>query len=128
MNDLGMIAGLDLGSRANSSASAGEKRTSSIELGRTSSPEAAKGIAEQEVKAEIKESSVEQAVVELNSYIQNERRDLFFSLEGSPGEMVVRVVDRESGELIRQMPNQVVLDLAANVRQNEPLQLIDMQG
>ena len=69
-----------------------------------------------------------QAVVELNSYIQSERRDLFFSLEDTSGEMVVRVVDCESGELIRQMPNQVVLDLAASVRQNEPLQLINMQG
>ena len=128
MNDLGMITGLDVGNRANSSANVGEKRTSSVEAGRTLTPEAAKAVAEQEVKAEIKESSVKQAVVELNSYIQNEKRDLFFSVEGNSGDMVVRVVDRETGDLIRQIPNQVVLDLAANVRQNEPLQLVNMQG
>jgi len=104
----------------------GDKRNSTVETGQGLPPQKAQVDAEAEVK--LPESVVGQAVAELNSYVQSEKRDLFFSVEDTSGDTVVRVVDRESGELIRQIPNQVVLDLAAKVKQNEPLQLINMQG
>lgn len=72
--------------------------------------------------------TVSQAVADLNRYVQNEQRDLLFSMDSGTGDMVVRVLDRDSGDLIRQIPNQIVLDLAARARENEPVQLIDMQG
>ncbi|MBU3071162.1 flagellar protein FlaG [Aestuariicella sp. G3-2] len=76
----------------------------------------------------VTESGVNQAIAELNSYVQNEQRDLMFSLDEGTGDMIVRVIDRSSGDLIRQIPHEVVLDLAAKARENEPLQLISMQG
>lgn len=126
MNDIRMPSGAGLGTNANTVASIGEKRRSAVETGQTLPPQPAQVEVESETK--VPESAVGQAVAELNSYVQSEKRDLFFSVEDTSGDMVVRVVDRESGELIRQIPNQVVLDLAAKVRQNEPLQLINMQG
>jgi len=110
----------------NASTPIGDKRNSTVETGQALPPQKAQLDAEAEVK--LPESVVGQAVAELNSYVQSEKRDLFFSVEDNSGDMVVRVVDRDSGELIRQIPNQVVLDLAAKVKQNEPLQLINMQG
>lgn len=88
------------------------------------------GIAAEPAKADfpVTESGVNQAIAELNSYIQNEQRDLMFSLDEGTGDMIVRVIDRSSGDLIRQIPHEVVLDLAAKARENEPLQLISMQG
>lgn len=80
--------------------------------------------AEQAASAE----AVTQAVADLNAYLQNEQRDLRFSVDDGSGEMVVRVVDRESGELIRQIPNEITLALAARARQDEPLQLVNLQG
>lgn len=126
MNDIRMPSGAGLGVNANAVASIGEKRRSAVETGQALPPQPAQVEAESEAK--VPESAVGQAVAELNSYVQSEKRDLFFSVEDTSGDMIVRVVDRESGELIRQIPNQVVLDLAAKVRQNEPLQLINMQG
>lgn len=96
--------------------------------------EAGKNLPLESVTAVVQETgeavseTVSQAVAELNRYVQNEQRDLLFSMDSGSGDMVVRVVDRESGELIRQIPNQIVLDLAARARENEPIQLIDMQG
>ncbi|WP_439134330.1 flagellar protein FlaG [Pseudomaricurvus sp.] len=106
-----------------STAGAGIKSSSVAETGKTLPHEVA-------VTATTAQSSekVNQAVAELNSYIQNEQRDLMFHVDEDTGDTVVRVVDRSSGDLIRQIPNDVVLDLAAKARDNEPLQLISMQG
>lgn len=71
---------------------------------------------------------ITEAAEELNRFVQGEQRDLKFQVHEDSGEVVVRVVDRKSGDLIRQIPNDVVLELAAKVRDNEPLQLLSMQG
>lgn len=82
----------------------------------------------QEKRAAVADAAINEAVSELNNYVQHEQRDLMFSVDEGSGDVVVRVVDRTSGELIRQIPNDVVLDLAAKARDNEPLQLISMYG
>ncbi len=74
------------------------------------------------------EATINQAVADLNAYAQNEQRDLMFSVDERSGDMVVRVLDRDSGDLIRQIPNEVVIDLAAKARDNEGLQLVNMHG
>ncbi len=108
---------------------AGAKQVASAETGKTLPPEVAvlrENTQESGVKAS--KEGVSKAVAELNAYVQNEQRDLLFSVDEGSGDMVVRVVDRRSGDLIRQIPNEVVLHLAAKARDNEPLQLISMQG
>jgi flagellar protein FlaG len=40
-------------------------------------------------------------------------RELRFKVDENTGQTVVRVVDQETGRLIRQVPNQNVLDLNA---------------
>lgn len=79
-------------------------------------------------KPAVTEAVVHQAVAEINAYIQNEQRDLRFSVDDASGDVVVRVVDRETGDLIRQIPNEIVIDLAAKARDNEPFQLLNMYG
>jgi len=128
MNEIRMSAGQTYGPQTNAATTGDNSRKNTVSSQQPSSAEVAKVIAEQDAKAAAANSNVGNAVAELNSYVQSEKRDLFFSVEDKSGETIVRVVDRESGELIRQIPNQVVLDLAASVKQNEPLQLINMQG
>jgi len=103
-----------------------EQRKEAGDVGKSLPPQAGK------VAENLQEESVDQrlnsAVVELNKFVQSENRDLFFSIDDNLGEVVVRVVNRESGELIRQIPNEVVLDLAVKARDNEPLQLISTHG
>lgn len=69
-----------------------------------------------------------QAVAEMNQYIQNEQRDLQFSVDESSGHTIVRVVERNSGDLIRQIPNEVVIDLARHARSEESPPLISIYG
>lgn len=60
--------------------------------------------------------SVEDAVAKMNEYTQSMRRDLQFNLDESSGRMVVTVVDRTSKEVIRQIPDEVFLKMARNLK------------
>jgi len=71
---------------------------------------------------------LDRAVARMNEYIQAEQRDLQFSIDESSGQTVVRVTDRETGDLIRQIPNEVFLTLAEQARKNEAIQLISANG
>lgn len=71
---------------------------------------------------------ISQAVAQMNEYIQSEQRDLQFSVDDASGQTIVRVTDRESGELIRQIPNEVFLTLAEQARKNEAIHLISANG
>jgi flagellar protein FlaG len=55
---------------------------------------------------------VEQAVQQIQSYLNNSQRQLQFQVDSSSGRTIVRVVNPESGELIRQIPSEEVLKLA----------------
>lgn len=74
-----------------------------------------------------KDEAVEQAVAKLNDYVQNTERKLEFQLDDDSGEVVVRVYDRRSDELIRQIPNEEALELAKKLNQEEPLMLFSAQ-
>lgn len=106
-----------------SSASAGK----AVESGNTLPPatEAMKGGAKSTIDTAVQ---LDQAVAQMNEYIQAETRDLHFSVDQSSGQTVVRVVDRESGDLIRQIPNEVFLSMAERARKNEAIHLISANG
>ncbi|EGG95290.1 Flagellin protein flaG [gamma proteobacterium IMCC1989] len=72
--------------------------------------------------------NIEQAVTEINDYVQSVQRDLHFSVDKDSGETVVRVRDKESGELIRQIPEDIFLSLAQNLKDNQPIHLFDAHG
>lgn len=59
------------------------------------------------------DASVDQAVTQLQDHVQSVHRELRFKVDENTGQTVVRVVDQETGRLIRQVPNQNVLDLNA---------------
>jgi len=60
-------------------------------------------------------SDVQQAVSRLNDYAQSLRRDIQFSVDKSSGSTVIRVVDSNSGETIRQIPSEVMLAIAQSL-------------
>jgi flagellar protein FlaG len=63
---------------------------------------------------------LDNALADLQSRVQNVQRDLDFSVDDSTGDVVVKVVDRESGKVVRQFPSEEVLKLTE--------QLEDMQS
>ncbi len=55
---------------------------------------------------------VGEAVERIRSQVQNLQRDLSFSVDDSTGQVVVRVVDGDSGNVVRQIPSEDILRLA----------------
>lgn len=55
--------------------------------------------------------SAKKLVKEIQSYLDNLNIQLSFSIRDKTGDIVVRVLDRESGEVIRQLPPEDLLDL-----------------
>jgi len=76
-------------------------------------------------RAEASKEQVEEAVTQLNDYVQNVERNLQFNLDDESGKTVITVVDRQTSEVIRQIPDEVVLKLAQDLQQDEPLSLFN---
>jgi flagellar protein FlaG len=81
----------------------------------------------QQQKEAKKEEIVEKAVAKLNDYVQNTERKLEFQVDDDSGHTVVKVYDKNSEELIRQIPNEEALELAQRLNQEEPLMLFSAQ-
>ncbi len=62
---------------------------------------------------------VERAIAHLNDYVQSMQRDLQFSLDEASGKAIVRVIDRSTQEVVRQIPGDVALQLARNLKSQQ---------
>ncbi|MCQ4295094.1 flagellar protein FlaG [Pseudomonas stutzeri] len=65
--------------------------------------------------------SLQGAVTSIKDFVQTIRRDLNFDLDDSSGQMVVRVTDRATGEVVRQIPTEEALRLAENLEEARSL-------
>ena len=70
---------------------------------------------------------LEQAVAKLNDYVQNTERKLNFQLDEDAGLTIIRVFDKATDELIRQIPNEEAVSLAQKLNEEEPLLLFSAQ-
>lgn len=71
---------------------------------------------------------VEAAVAQMNEYIQSTQRDLHFSYDKASGETVVKVLDRSTQEVIRQIPDETFLKLAHTKDVDGNFQLFSAQA
>lgn len=72
--------------------------------------------AEQQQEEEARaEKALNEKVKELNDFVQNLKRDLHFSVDKETGRMVVRVVNAETDEVIKQIPSDEILKLAESL-------------
>jgi flagellar protein FlaG len=67
-----------------------------------------------DVNADIGER-VQAAVAQMNEFIQSTQRDLHFSYDRASGETVVKVLDRVTQDVIRQIPDSIFLKLAQSL-------------
>lgn len=68
---------------------------------------------------------IEHAVSSLNDYARSTQRELEFSIDNELGRPIVQVIDQRTKEVIRQIPNDVTLNLARNLQSN--LEQLDLQ-
>lgn len=62
---------------------------------------------------------VKAAAAEITKIVQNVQRNLNFSVDEDSGETVVKVIDAQSDEVIRQIPSEEMLALARRLRELE---------
>lgn len=70
--------------------------------------------------AKVQKPDLEQlteAVAKLNDHLQTINRDLYFSIDDASGQTVVKVVNSETDELIRQIPSEEVLRISQTIRE-----------
>ncbi len=65
--------------------------------------------------ADAMRGQLDSAVADIQKFVQASRRDLNFSIDESTGDVVVKVIDGESGKVVRQIPSEEVLKLAAQL-------------
>jgi flagellar protein FlaG len=63
-------------------------------------------------EAQAKESELlENVVSDLNNLVRELHRELQFSVDEDSGDTVVKVIDRETDEIVRQIPSEEVMEL-----------------
>ena len=67
--------------------------------------------AEKPPEKQLEKQDIEQSVQDLNSLVQELQRELRFSVDDNSGETVVKVVDRHTDEVVRQIPSEDILQL-----------------
>jgi len=70
---------------------------------------------------------IQAAVAHMNEYIQASQRDLMFSFDEESGHTVVKVLDRRTQEVIRQIPDDIFLQLARTLSPDDPIPLVRAQ-
>lgn len=65
----------------------------------------------------------QEAVKKLNDYVQNVQRSLEFDFDEEAGKSVITVVDRSTKEVIRQIPDEIAVELARNLNEEESVSL-----
>ena len=104
-NDIGTLHAV-LPRAVQSSPTAPETRTATAERSE-GSPDSAKQA--QQVKQD--ETPVHEVVSELNNLVRELHRELQFSVDEESGETVIKVVDQETDEVVRQIPSEDVVRL-----------------
>lgn len=66
---------------------------------------------------QLERDALEASVQDLNNLVQDLQRELRFSVDDESGQTVVSVVDRETKELLRQIPSEEVLQLRERMKE-----------
>jgi flagellar protein FlaG len=103
------------------SRSAPAKENAEAQVRQPSAPEGNDVPGDERIDMTVDEANASQAVVDLNDYAQRVGRDLHFSLDKESGKTIIRVLNSETKELIRQIPPEEVVELAQILEQTNDL-------
>ncbi|MCY1274018.1 FlaG protein [compost metagenome] len=67
--------------------------------------------------ASISRDRLDSAVTSISSFVQSLQRNLDFSVDEASGQVVIKVIDRDSGDLVRQIPSEEALRLAERLKE-----------
>jgi flagellar protein FlaG len=70
-------------------------------------------------------SNIEDAVQALNDHVQQLRRELQFSVDKNSGRTVITVLDKETRQIIRQIPPEDAVNFARRLNEGANLEIVD---
>ncbi len=79
----------------------------------------------QEPQKIIGTKELEEAVRNLNEHVKTIQRELHFSIDKDSGYTVIKVVDSETDEVIRQIPNEEAVKVAQKLVENTDFSLLN---
>jgi len=85
---------------------AAARQSAAAQAGKSLPPEAAPS-----------KEEVQEVVQQINKHVQQINRDLLFSVDDSSGRTVIRVVNSETEEVVRQIPSEEVLRILHNLQE-----------
>lgn len=85
-------------------------------------------VASDAVEAVPDRQQLDSAVTQLNDFVQSIQRDLKFSIDEDSGTVVVKIIDRSSGDLIRQVPQENVLKMVRDLQEFKEGQLFEAKA
>ncbi len=71
---------------------------------------------------------LETEVADVNDYVQSIQRDLQFTVDKELDRTVIKVTDSDSGEVIRQIPEDIFLELARRLKDDGEFRLLNALG
>jgi len=113
-----------------SSSSKGQVSTTNSQGGNTL-PEQVQNQSTEKSAPQVQQVSVKELISEValvNDYVQTVQRDLQFKVDEELDRTVIRVVDSDTGELIRQIPDDIFLELARRLKDDGEVNLLNALG
>lgn len=65
----------------------------------------------EESSRSVDDNAVEEIVEDLNQFVQQIERELRFTIDDDSGETIIKVIDSETHEVIRQIPREEIVNL-----------------
>jgi flagellar protein FlaG len=78
-------------------------------------PEVAQAVQEKPEQKKVSMEEIQKAVDDVNQNLSGMHTELSFSVDKESGKMVLRIVDSETKEVIRQIPHEDALRLASRI-------------
>ena len=69
----------------------------------------------------VDEKEIEEVVEDLNEFAQSVQRQLEFSVDDDSGKTIIKVIDAETGETIRDIPPEEILNMQKQLRETSEL-------
>ncbi len=87
-------------------------RQESVQAKPKGTPNAVQEQQQREAVREVNSEKLQETVREMNQKVQNLRRNLQFSIDEQSGRTVIKVIDSETHEVVRQIPSEEILNVA----------------
>ncbi|AOU98480.1 hypothetical protein BI364_11410 [Acidihalobacter yilgarnensis] len=113
-NDLSLLTGVQAASGSSPSAASG----TGSQATQASAPESGNSTPPGTLPSgKVQPSTLNQALVQVNDYLQSQSRTLKFSIDQSTHQTIIKVIDQANGQVLRQIPPEYMVVLAQRLQE-----------